>query len=75
MKLAGYKLVDDEGVPTEDVTLVEEGRLVGLPQRHQSVDIRRAGATAGDLWPPAVRFQMLLFGVPSGIGTRGRERR
>jgi predicted Zn-dependent protease len=30
-KLAGYKLVDDEGVPTEDVTLVEEGRLVGLP--------------------------------------------
>ena len=31
MKLAGYKLVDDEGVPTEDVTLVEEGRLVMLP--------------------------------------------
>jgi predicted Zn-dependent protease len=31
IKLAGYKLVDDEGVPTEDVTLVEEGRLVGLP--------------------------------------------
>ncbi|MFH1688891.1 MAG: metallopeptidase TldD-related protein [Candidatus Eisenbacteria bacterium] len=31
MKLAGHKLVDDEGVPTEDVTLVEEGRLVGLP--------------------------------------------
>ena len=31
MKLGGYKLVDDEGVPTEDVTLVEEGRLVGLP--------------------------------------------
>jgi hypothetical protein len=29
-KLAGYKLVDDEGVPTEDVTLVEEGRLVML---------------------------------------------
>ncbi|MFH1688764.1 MAG: metallopeptidase TldD-related protein [Candidatus Eisenbacteria bacterium] len=29
--LAGYKLVDDEGVPTENVTLVEEGRLVGLP--------------------------------------------
>jgi len=25
MKLAGYKLVDDEGVPTEEVTLVEEG--------------------------------------------------
>jgi predicted Zn-dependent protease len=31
IKLAGYKLVDDEGVPCEDVTLVEEGRLVGLP--------------------------------------------
>ena len=31
IRLAGYKLVDDEGVPTEDVTLVEEGRLVGLP--------------------------------------------
>ncbi|MFH1688777.1 MAG: metallopeptidase TldD-related protein [Candidatus Eisenbacteria bacterium] len=30
-RLAGYKLVDDEGVPTEDVTLVEDGRLVGLP--------------------------------------------
>lgn len=31
MKLAGYKLVDDEGVPAEDVTLVENGRLVMLP--------------------------------------------
>ncbi|MCK4408673.1 MAG: hypothetical protein KAW67_01220, partial [Candidatus Eisenbacteria sp.] len=31
VKLAGYKLVDDEGVPCEDVTLVEDGRLVGLP--------------------------------------------
>ena len=31
LSLAGYKLVDDEGVPTEDVTLVEEGKLVGLP--------------------------------------------
>ncbi len=31
MKLAGYKLVDDEGVPAEDVTLVENGRLVTLP--------------------------------------------
>ncbi|MFH1688906.1 MAG: metallopeptidase TldD-related protein, partial [Candidatus Eisenbacteria bacterium] len=29
--LAGYKLVDDEGVPTEDLTLVEDGKLVGLP--------------------------------------------
>lgn len=31
MKLAGYKLVDDEGVPAEDVTLVENGRLMTLP--------------------------------------------
>lgn len=31
--LAGHKLVDDEGVPAEDITLVEEGRLVGLPTR------------------------------------------
>jgi predicted Zn-dependent protease len=31
VKLAGHKLVDDEGVPAEDITLVEEGRLVGLP--------------------------------------------
>ena len=29
--LAGHKLVDDEGVPAEDITLVEEGRLVALP--------------------------------------------
>jgi TldD protein len=31
MKLAGHKLVDDEGVPAQDITLVEEGRLVSLP--------------------------------------------
>ena len=27
MKLAGYKLVDDEGVPTEDVTLVGDSLM------------------------------------------------
>ncbi|MBM3308392.1 MAG: hypothetical protein FJY74_08705, partial [Candidatus Eisenbacteria bacterium] len=31
MRLAGYRLVDDEGVPAENVTLVESGRLVTLP--------------------------------------------
>ena len=30
-KLAGYMVVDDEGVPSEDLTLVEGGRLVMLP--------------------------------------------
>jgi predicted Zn-dependent protease len=30
-KLVGYRLVDDEGVPAQDITLVEEGRLVNLP--------------------------------------------
>ena len=35
MKLGRYKLADDEGVPTKDVTLVEEDRLVGLPTGHR----------------------------------------
>lgn len=30
-KLAGYMVVDDEGVPSQDLTLVDEGRLVALP--------------------------------------------
>ena len=30
-RLAGHMVVDDEGVPSEDLTLVEEGRLVMLP--------------------------------------------
>ncbi len=35
MNLAGYQVVDDEGVPSQAITLVEDGRLVTLPMSRQ----------------------------------------
>lgn len=34
-RLAGYQLVDDEGVQCRDITLVDQGRLVALPMSRQ----------------------------------------
>jgi TldD protein len=34
-RLAGYQIVDDEGVLSEDITLVDQGRLVTLPMSRQ----------------------------------------
>ena len=33
--LAGYKIIDDEGVMCQDITLVEEGRLLTIPMARQ----------------------------------------
>lgn len=33
--LAGHREIDDEGVPSEEIVLVENGRLVGLPMARQ----------------------------------------
>ena len=45
VKLVGHKLVDDEGVPCTDITLVEEGRLVDLPMSR--TPIKKIAASNG----------------------------
>jgi len=45
VRLVGHQTVDDEGVPCQDITLVEDGRLVALPMCRQPT--KKIGASNG----------------------------
>ena len=61
--LAGYQMVDDEGVASEDITLVEKGRLETIPLgRQPTKKIPQSNGHARSL-----PFQMTLPGISNLI--------
>ena len=57
--LAGYQVVDDEGVKCQDITLVDKGRLVNLPMTRQPT--KKISVSNGHAKSSV--FQMVLPGI------------
>jgi predicted Zn-dependent protease len=71
LQLAGYQKVDDEGVQTEDITLVEDGRFMTIPMgRQPTKKISNSNGHAR-----STPFQLTLPGISNLIVTSSETKK
>ncbi len=70
-RLAGYQVVDDEGVQTQDITLVDDGRLMTIPMgRQPTKKISNSNGHAR-----STPYQMTLPGISNLIVTSSETKK